>query len=97
MEENETVRRMQTELVMVQRHDKQREEETNRIIHHLKVENDKIKHESVIRIRNLKQQIQTRAQRGHSISESELSALNRVKDLEQQVTHSKEFQVLSRP
>lgn len=88
MEENETFRRMQAELVAVQRQAHQKEEETNRIIHHLKVENEKIKHESVTRIRNLKQQIQTRAQSDHSISESELSAVNRVKDLEKQVIHS---------
>ncbi|KAG0556351.1 hypothetical protein KC19_11G046800 [Ceratodon purpureus] len=87
MEENETFRRMQAELVAVQRQAHQKEEETNRIIHHLKVENEKIKHESVTRIRNLKQQIQTRAQSDHSISESELSAVNRVKDLEKQLAN----------
>ena len=88
MEENESFRRMQAELAAVQRHAQQRDEETSRIIHHLKVENEKIKHESTTRIRNLKQQIQTRAQGVHSISESELAALNRVKDLEKQVTTS---------
>jgi len=85
MEENETFRRLQAELMAVQRNALQRDEETNRIIHHLKVENEKIKHESATRIRNLNHRIQSQAKSGHSISDSELSALNRVKDLEKQV------------
>ena len=86
-QENETIRRMQAEF-------QGREEEANRVIHHLRVENEKIKHESVTRIRSLKQQFQTRAHSAHSVSESELAALNRVKELEKQVRYRTLFQLV---
>lgn len=85
IEENETFRRLQAELMAVQRNALQREEETNRIIHHQKAENEKIKHDFAARIRNLNNQIHTHSKNGQLVSESELSAVHRVKDLEKQV------------
>lgn len=85
MGENDKFRRLQMELVSIQRQALQKDEETNKILHRLKVENDKIKSETATRIRNLKQQTQAQAQNGHSVSENERAALNRVKDLEKQV------------
>ncbi|XP_024359209.1 uncharacterized protein [Physcomitrium patens] len=85
--ENDKFRRLQMELVSIQRQALQKDEETNKILHRLKVENDKIKSETATRIRNLKQQTQAQAQNGHSVSENERAAMNRVKDLEKQLAN----------
>lgn len=82
--EGEKIRRLQAELVAVQRQAFHKEEETSKMIHHMKLENDKLKHESVVRVQKLKQQLEAQNQ-APPVSEAEQTAINRVKDLEKQV------------
>ena len=82
MEAIDEVQQLRAELVAAQRHAILKDEETNRILHNMKLEMDKLRHESSTRIRNLKQQMQAQAHQSATGTGGEMS---RVKELEKQV------------
>lgn len=84
LEAIDEVQQLRAELVAAQRHAILKDEETNRILHNMKLEMDKLRHESSTRIRNLKQQMQAQAHQSATGTGGEMS---RVKELEKQVDH----------
>lgn len=84
MEAHDEVQQLRAELVAAQRHAIHKDEETTRILHNMKLEMDKLRHESSTRIRNLKQQMQAQAHQSATGTGGEMS---RVKELEKQVGH----------
>jgi hypothetical protein len=82
LEAIDEVQQLRAELVAAQRHAILKDEETNRILHNMKLEMDKLRHESSARIRNLKQQMQAQAHQSATGTGGEMS---RVKELEKQV------------
>jgi hypothetical protein len=85
-EESIRVQRLQSELVVLQRQIAQKDEEYNKKCTVVKQELDKLKSDYAACTQSCKQ-LRLQAQSGNVPSESEQSAVNRIKDLEKQVLH----------
>jgi len=89
-EESIRVQRLQSEMVALQRQIAQKDEEYNKKCTVVKQELDKLKSDYAACSQSCKQ-LRLQAQSGNVPSESEQSAVNRIKDLEKQVLTSSFF------